>query len=225
MVDGAGIHLEDISFRIGRFAMENLSLTVRKGEYFVLTGPNGSGKTILVKLVAGLLHPEAGTIRINGQPVIDLPPWKRNIGYIPQEGLLFKNMTVRGNIRFALEVRGLDGRTIRSKVEQVASMMEIEHLLDRMPGGLSGGERQKVSLARALVFKPSVLLLDEPVSAIDEKARSALCRVLRRIQRETGVTALHVSHSREESDLVADRMGVLTDGCLRNVIVIREKDD
>jgi len=218
MVEDEGIRLQDVSFRIGEFAIENLSFAVRSGEHFVLTGPNGAGKTVVVKLIAGLFQPTAGLILINGRPVTDLPPWGRNIGYVPQDGVLFPNRTVRENIGFGLEVRHRGRRAIHNEVKRAASMMDIEHLLDRMPRGLSGGERQKVSLARALVFKPSVLLLDEPVSAIDEEARDGLCRNLRSIQREAGVTTLHVSHNRKETALVADRVGVLVDGNLREMI-------
>lgn len=210
MVESYGIQLEDVSFHIGEFAIEDLSLTVRKGEYFVLTGPNGAGKTLLIRLIAGLLQPTAGVIRIHGRPVTDLPPWERNIGYAPQDGILFPNRTVRENIRFGLEIRRLDKSTIRNEVERAASMMDINHLMDRRPQGLSGGEQQKVNLARALALKPSVLLLDEPVSAIDEDTRDSLCGKLRSIQRETGVTTLHISHNRRETDLVADRAAVLT---------------
>jgi len=216
VVDG-GIELEGVFFQIGNFTIDNLSLVIRKGEYFVLMGPNGAGKTVLIKLIAGLLRPESGVIRIHGISVTELPPWERNIGYVPQEGILFPNRTVRRNIEFGLEVRRVDKHTIRQEVEWVAALLNIEHLMDRMPQGLSGGERQKVSLARALAFKPSVLLLDEPVSAIDEETRDNLCQDLRSIQRETGITTLHISHNRKEIDFVADRVGIIVGGKLQDI--------
>ena len=153
MVESEGIRLQGISFRIGEFAMEDLSFAIRKGEYFVLTGPNGAGKTIVVKLIASLLEPTAGSILIDGRPISDLPPWKRNIGYVPQEGVLFPNRTVRENIQFGLEVRRMDRRTISSEVDRVASMMGIDHVRDRMPRGLSGGERQKAGVLHGACVK------------------------------------------------------------------------
>ena len=217
MVASEGICLENISFRIGEFAIEDLSLSIGDGEYFVLTGPNGSGKTILVKLIAGLLHPVSGRFRLRSRPVTHLPPWERNVGYVPQDGVLFPNMPVRGNIAHGLAVRGAGRKDVSAAIGEIASLLGIDGLLGRAIGGLSGGEKQKVALARALVFKPAVLLLDEPLSAIDEEVRDVLCGILRKVQRETGVTTLHVAHSRSEMDLVADRVGVLVGGRLRNM--------
>lgn len=174
MVASEGIRVDKISFGIGSFAMKDLSLHVGQGEYFVLTGPNGSGKTILIKLIAGLLKPESGEITLGSRPVTHLPPWERNVGYVPQDGVLFPNMTVRENIGFGMTVRGADAETTTSAVAEIAALITVEGLLDRTVDGLSGGERQKVALARALVFKPAVLLLDEPLSAIDEEVRDAL---------------------------------------------------
>jgi len=218
VVTDSGIKLEHLSFSVGDFAIEDLCLSIRRGEYFVLTGPNGAGKTVLVKLIAGLHVPASGTIRVNGRSITDLPPWKRNIGYVPQDGVLFPNRTVRENIRFGLEVRRLDKNTMSREVACVASMLGIAHLMDRRIEGLSGGEKQKVSLARGLAFKPSLLLLDEPASAVDEDARDAICHQLRNIQRRLGVTTMHVSHNRRETRLVADRVGVLIGGRLREVV-------
>ncbi len=198
--------------------MEDLSLVIPQGEYFVLTGPNGAGKTILLKLIAGLFKPERGTIRIDGRDVTGLPPWKRGLGAIQQDGLLFPNRTVRDNIGFGLEIRGLGQPERDRAVEEVAGQFNILPLLDRMPAGLSGGERQKASLARTLVLKPSVLLLDEPLSAIDEGARDDLLRrELKAIQRQSGITVVHVAHNRQEIELVADRVGVMTGGRLCSV--------
>lgn len=198
--------------------MEELSLVIPQGQYFVLTGPNGAGKTILLKLIAGLFKPERGTIRIDGRDVTGLPPWKRGLGAIQQDGLLFPNRTVRDNIGFGLEIRGLGQPERDRAVEEVAGQFNILPLLDRMPAGLSGGERQKASLARTLVLKPSVLLLDEPLSAIDEGARDDLLRrELKAIQRQSGITVVHVAHNRQEIELVADRVGVMTGGRLCSV--------
>jgi ABC-type sugar transport system ATPase subunit len=213
-----GISIDHLTFRIGSFVMEELSLVIPQGQYFVLTGPNGAGKTILLKLIAGLFKPERGTIRIDGRDVTGLPPWKRGLGAIQQDGLLFPNRTVRDNIGFGLEIRGLGQPERDRAVEEVAGQFNILPLLDRMPAGLSGGERQKASLARTLVLKPSVLLLDEPLSAIDEGARDDLLRrELKAIQRQSGITVVHVAHNRQEIELVADRVGVMTGGRLCSV--------
>lgn len=212
MVGRMGVELEGVAFRIGTFRMEGLSLSIRRGEYFVLTGRNGAGKTLLIRLIAGLQCPEAGTIRINGRVVNDVPPWQRNVGYLPQDGVLFPNRTVGGNIAFGLEVRGVAKGVMAEEVARVAEMLGIGHLLDRDPVGLSGGERQKAGLARALILKPVLLLLDEPVSAIDEDTRDAVCRELRAIQRRLQLTMLHVSHNTRETALVADRIGVMSEG-------------
>lgn len=209
-----GIQLDRLCFRIGDFSMENVSLEIDEGEYFVLTGPNGAGKTVLIRLIAGLYLPASGAVRIQSRPVTDLPPWRRGVGYVPQDGVLFPNRTVRQNIQFGLEVRGERRRTMHEEVRKTAEMLHVEHLLERSVDGLSGGETQKVSLARALVLRPSLLLLDEPVSAIDETARDDVCHRLRAIQRDLDITTLHVSHNRRETELVADRVGLLRDGRL-----------
>ena len=222
MVNKGGIQIEDLCFGIGDFVMENLSFDVHEGEYFVLTGPNGSGKTVLIRLISGLYQPESGQVRIQNRSVTSLPPWHRDVGYVPQDGVLFPNRNVRENIGFGLEVRGARKSKRDKQVNEAAGMLGIEYLLDRTVEGLSGGETQKVSLARTLVLNPSVLLLDEPVSAIDEEARDEVCHQLRRIQRDLGITTLHVSHNRRETQLVADRVGIIRDGVLQGTGSVEE---
>ncbi|MFP4418618.1 MAG: ABC transporter ATP-binding protein [Chitinispirillaceae bacterium] len=204
--------MKEISFKIGTFALEKVDLGVARGKYSVLTGPNGAGKSILLKLICGLYKPTDGTIAINESQVTALPPWRRNVGYVPQDGTLFPNRSVKGNILFGLEVRKIEKDIRKKKADDIMSLLNITHLQDRKIAGLSGGERQKVSLARALVFDPSVLLLDEPVSAIDESSRDNLCREIKRIQRELNVTTLHVSHNSRETELVADTILYLRNG-------------
>lgn len=206
MVNRKEIRISDLCFGIGGFKMSNVSLVVEPGEYVVLTGPNGSGKTLLIRLILGLYRPLSGSIHIGGRDVLSVPPWDRRMGYVPQDGLLFPRRTVYGNLVFGLEVRGVSRRARRSEVERLAGVLGITSLLDRTPGGLSGGERQRVCLCRALLLKPEVLLLDEPVSAISEADRDAICLDLKRLQQERGTTALHVSHIQQETTLVADRV-------------------
>lgn len=217
MVSFGRIEIEELVFRIGSFALENVTLAIQPGEYFVLTGANGAGKSLLMQLICGLYRPVSGVIRVNGQVLEDLPPWKRQMGYVPQDGVLFPNRSVRNNIVFGLEVRKTPKGVRREAVDRIARLLRIEHLLDRLPRGLSGGERQKVSLARALVLRPHVLLLDEPVSAIDETARDAVCRELHRIQRTLGITTVHISHNQTETRLLADRIGVMHQGRLVSI--------
>lgn len=217
MVDEPGIELRNISFHIGNFAIADLSFSVPRGKYHVLTGANGSGKTILIKLIAGLLAVESGKISILGKDITTLPSWRRKIGYVPQDGVLFPNRDVRRNILFGLEMCGTDQASAEKSVQEIATMLKVDHLLERDTRGLSGGECQKVSLARALVFEPDVLLLDEPLSAIDEDAREELCSDLRRIQHETGVTTLHIAHNRREIELLADIAGSMKAGSIQDM--------
>jgi len=217
MVDVPGIELRNISFHIGNFAIADLSFSIPRGKYYVLTGANGAGKTILIKLIAGLLEVESGGISIMGRDITSLPSWRRKIGYVPQDGVLFPNRNVRGNILFGLEMRGIDKTSAEKSVDRISAMLKVSNLLERGTRGLSGGECQKVSLARALVFEPDILLLDEPLSAIDEDAREELCRDLRRIQHETGVTTLHIAHNRRETELLADIAGSMKAGCIQEM--------
>jgi ABC-type sugar transport system ATPase subunit len=211
-MSNAGIQIDGLAFGIGSFAIRDFSLAIPSGEYVVLSGPNGAGKSVLVKLICGLYRPTAGAIRICGTDVTELPPWQRPIGYVPQDGLLFPNRDVFGNLAFGLELRPGTREDRRTEVEKMAKFLGVSRLLHRMPVGLSGGERQKVSLGRALILQPKVLLLDEPVSAIDESGRDLLCRELRRIQQEIGITTLHISHNSQETALVADRVVKIANG-------------
>jgi len=219
-----GLCIRSLLVRVGDFELNLPELDIRRGEYFVLTGPNGAGKSVLIRTIAGLQQPVSGNILLEGEPIQDAPPWRRRIGYVPQEGVLFPNRSVRGNISFPLEVRSITRDEIERQVRWIAGLVGVTHLLERKVVGLSGGERQKVCLARALVFHPRLLLLDEPVSAIDEEARDPLCRQIRSLQRETGVTTIHVSHNRHESHLVGDRIGILRDGRLAGIEELRRSE-
>ncbi len=216
-----GLEVADLEVRIGRFTLRIPELRIPAGQYFVLSGHNGAGKSVFVRTVAGLLRPISGRITLAGRAVETAPPWEREIGYVPQDGILFPNRTVRGNISFPLEVRKVTEREIAARVESMAEQVGIRNLLDRRVGGLSGGERQRVCLARALVFEPCLLLLDEPVSAIDEGSRDSICRLLREAHDRTGVTTIHVSHNRHETELVGDRVGVLHQGILQEIYDVR----
>ncbi len=207
------IRIEQLEFAVGDFALR-VTLDIPPGEYFVLLGRPGSGKTLLLECVAGLRRIAAGTIAIDGRGVESIEPAGRDVGYVPQDYALFSTRTVRENIEFGLRARRVSRGESRARVAELTRMLDIEHLLDRRTHGLSGGERQRVALARALAAWPKILLLDEPVSALDRETRDGILAELRRIQGETHTTTLHVCHDLDEMQSVADRVGILDDGRL-----------
>ena len=210
------IRLDGVRYSVGEFTLE-ASLDVRPGEHFVLLGGTGSGKTMMMECICGLRPIEAGEIFIGGRDVTAAEPRARAVGYMPQDGVLFGHLKVRENIAFALRARRR-GRAERSaEAGRIAEMLGVADLLDRRVPGLSGGERQRVALARALAAGPEALLLDEPVSALDEQTREAILTQLRRVQRETQTTTLHVCHNLDEMARVADRVGVIRAGRLMQV--------
>ena len=208
------IRVENLTVRAGSFQLRHLSLEVPDGGYAILMGKTGSGKTTLLEAIAGLKHIVAGRIVLGDRDVTRLKPAERNIGYVPQDGALFTSMTVRNQLGFALEVRRVDRQTIARRVEHLAELLEIGPLLDRTTTGLSGGEKQRVALGRALAFGPSTLLLDEPLSALDPSTRRQIVALLKRVREETGVTCLHVTHAPEEAATLADAYFELRDGQL-----------
>jgi len=208
------IRAAGVSCRVGGFRLKGVDLEVGRGEYFVLLGPPGSGKTVFLECLCGLQRVESGRIEIGGADVTDLEPRRRRIGYVPQDYALFPHRSVAQNIAFGLSAAGLDRPERERRAGEAADRVGIRHLLPRGIRGLSGGEKQRVALARALAVSPEVLLLDEPVSALDETTREAVCLELKRLQRETGTTTVHVCHNFEEARLVADRLGVMREGAV-----------
>ncbi len=209
------IRLDDIAWRAGAFGLEKVSFTVPAGRYGVLMGKTGGGKTSLLEIICGLRQPDAGRVWLAEREVTQLAPGDRGIGYVPQDGALFPTMTVRQQIGFALRLRHRPTDEIARRVTELAAPLGIAHLLDRKPDGLSGGERQRVALGRALAAKPQVLLLDEPLSALDDDTREPLADLLRTVQRETAVTVLHITHNRSEAARLADILLRLEDGRIR----------
>lgn len=206
------IELRDISWSVGSFVLEGINLTVKTGSYAVLMGRTGCGKSSLLEIICGLRTPAKGQVLLSGNDVSGSAPAERQIGYVPQDGALFPTMTVREQLGFGLRVRRRLSDEIEGVIEGLARELEVEHLLERMPGGLSGGERQRVALGRALAIEPEVLLLDEPLSAVDEETREGLIALLKSTQREHRLTVLHVTHSRSEADQLADQVFRLEDG-------------
>lgn len=198
------IRFNEISWHAGAFRLDAVSFTVPAGSYAVLMGKTGCGKTTLLEILCGLRQSAGGRVLIGERDVTALPPGERGIGYVPQDGAMFPTMTVREQIGFALKIRHWSVEMITARVQELSGQLGVAHLLDRLPQHLSGGERQRVALGRALAAKPSVLLLDEPLSALDEELRDELAALLKRVQREFGLTALHITHSRREAEQLAD---------------------
>lgn len=204
--------IDSVSKSLGEFALSNVSLSIGDGEYFIVLGPTGAGKTILLETIAGIYSPDAGRIILNGRDITDVPARERNIGMVYQDYMLFPHLTVEANIGFGLKSRRADPAFIRGKVEESAELLNISHLLHRYPGTLSGGEQQRAAIARALVMEPDALLLDEPLSALDVKTRESLRVELARIHKATGTTIVHITHNFEEVFDLADRVAIMRGG-------------
>lgn len=211
------IQVEELSLEAGGFRLDGISFEIPTGCYGVLMGRTGSGKTSILEAICGLRRVRRGRILLPDGEVTDWPPGRRDIGFVPQEGTLFATKTVREHLAFAPVLRGWDRDSIAGRVAELALALGIEHLLERKPDGLSGGERQRVALGRALAARPKVLCLDEPLSALDEQSRAEVGEVILRLAREHGLTALHITHSREEASSFADRIFVLENGKVRPI--------
>ena len=212
------IALHDIAWSAGEFALEGIELSVPDGEYSVLMGKTGCGKTTILELICGLRRPQAGRIMIGERDVTWLAPGQRGIGYVPQDGAMFPAMTVRQQLGFALMIRHRAASEIAATVGALAAELGVEHLLDRKPDGLSGGERGRVALGRAIAAEPKVLLLDEPLGALDEDTREEMSALLKRTQAEHRLTVLHITHSSQEARALADHMFRLEDGEVRSML-------
>jgi ABC-type sugar transport system ATPase subunit len=208
------IAVKDLAIRAGAFHLDGLSFHVADGEYAVLMGKTGSGKTTILEAICGLRPVRAGRIFLLGRDATRLRPADRGLGYVPQDLALFPTLNVRDHLAFGPEVRGWDRSSIVRRVGELSELLGLGGLLDRKPHGLSGGEAQRVALGRALAFRPRVLLLDEPLSALDDETRADMYTLLRSVQRLTGVTALHVTHSLSEAKALADRILVLMEGAV-----------
>ena len=209
------IRLQDVTIRAGEFSLTDVSLEVPASRYAVLMGQTGSGKTTLLEAICGLRPVQSGRILLADRDVTNLKVAQRGIGYVPQDRALFPTMSVRENLAFALTIRKCDRAAIQTRVTELANLLAISPLLDRGVTNLSGGEAQRVALGRALAHQPSVLLLDEPLSALDEETRTQMTDLLQSIQRETGVTVLHVTHSPLEAQRLAQQLFILDNGRLR----------
>ena len=198
-------------------AVDDISFAVEKGSFFSLLGPSGCGKSTTLRMTSGFEHPDRGELRIAGQDMLNVPPFRRPTNMVFQRWALFPHMTAAQNVAFGLEVEGLRRREIRERVGQALALVGLVELADRKPGQLSGGQMQRVALARALIKRPKVLLLDEPLGALDLKLRTQMQLELKRIQREVGTTFIYVTHDQGEAMTMSDRIAVMNKGRIEQI--------
>jgi len=198
-------------------AVDNVDLEVADGEFFTLLGPSGSGKTTTLRMIAGFEQPDAGTITLGGEDITHRPPYARDVNTVFQDYALFPHMTVAENVGYGLKVKGVGRRERASKVDEVLRMVRLEGFGSRKPVQLSGGQRQRVALARSIVNQPKVLLLDEPLGALDLKLRQEMQEFLKKLQQELGMTFLYVTHDQEEALTMSDHLAVFNQGRIEQV--------
>ena len=209
---GGSIELSGLTKRFGEVAVDNIDLTVASGEFFSLLGPSGCGKTTTLRLIAGFEQPTSGKILLDGLDVSDVPPHRRNVNTVFQSYALFPFLSVFDNVAFGLRHRSLSKTDLRRRVDEALELVMMTSFAKRRPGQLSGGQQQRVALARALVLNPAVLLLDEPLGALDAKLRRSLKVELKALQERVGITFLYVTHDQEEALTMSDRLAVMNAG-------------
>lgn len=209
------VELQNVTKKFGDFvAVEDVSLQIEDGEFFSLLGPSGCGKTTCLRMIAGFELPSEGEIMIHGKPMGNTPPYKRPVNTVFQNYALFPHMTIYENVAFGLEMKKTPGAEIKQRVNETLEMVRLPELANRKPRQLSGGQQQRVALARALVNRPRVLLLDEPLSALDLKLRKAMQLELKELQQRVGITFVFVTHDQEEAITMSDRIAVMNDGLI-----------
>ena len=216
------IRIENISKNLGEFFLNDVTLDIEKGEYFVVLGPTGAGKTILLEAIAGIYSPDRGKILMDGRDITNVPPRSRNISMVYQDYMLFPHLTVEKNISFGLKLKKITTKEIKKKIDGISRMLNVRHLFHRFPGTLSGGEKQRIAIARAVVTEPKALLLDEPLSALDAQTREGLRYELKKIHSVTGITIIHVTHNFEEVFSLGDSVAVMNEG---KIIQVGNPDD
>jgi putative spermidine/putrescine transport system ATP-binding protein len=217
------ISLKDVTKRYGTLTtVDRVSLDIGQGEFVAFLGPSGCGKTTTLRMIAGLTLASEGSIGFGARDVTDLPPYLRNAGLVFQGYALFPHMSVAQNVAFGLEMRKVGGAGAQRRVMEALALVKLDHLADRLPRQLSGGQQQRVALARAIVYEPEVLLLDEPLSALDAKLRHEVRADLRRLQSKLGLTTIFVTHDQDEALSVADRIVVMSAGKVEQVGTPRE---
>jgi molybdate/tungstate transport system ATP-binding protein len=208
------IEIESLSQEWKNFSLDNLSIKIDTGEYFIILGPTGAGKTLFLEMIAGFHSPNSGRILIDGKEVTHLPPEKHDLVFVYQDYSLFPHMTVKKNIEFGMRMKKIKSQ---EKLLEAAKDLGITHLLDRYPLSLSGGEKQRVALARALVTDPKILLLDEPLSALDPRTQESARELLLSLHKNRKLTVLHITHDQTEARIMADKIAIVMDGKLIQV--------
>ncbi len=219
------VNIKSLSMKYEKkLIIDNFDLEILDGELLVLLGESGCGKTSLLKIIAGIIQPEEGEILFDQEDITDFKPQRRKVGYVPQAQVLFPHMNIKRNIAFGLEAHKLPKEEVEERIKWISEITQIQELLERLPSEISGGQKQRVALARALAIKPNLLLLDEPLSSIDASSRESLALTIRRIQKETEITTLYVTHNQEESRLISDRVAVMYDGKIQQIGSVIEVD-
>ena len=217
------LELRDVTRRFGAVtAVDRLSLDLAEGEFLSLLGPSGSGKTTALQMIAGLIQPTSGDIMLSGRPIGPLPPYKRDIGMVFQNYALFPHLTVARNVAFPLEMRNMARGDIAAKVDAVLKLVELSGFAGRYPRQLSGGQQQRVALARAIVFEPRLLLMDEPLGALDKKLREQMQLEIKHLHKRLGVSIIYVTHDQDEALVMSDRIGVFNRGRLEQIGVVED---
>jgi len=212
------VAIEGVNLSYGdNHVLKDVNLAIEPGEFFAFLGPSGCGKTTLLRLIAGFNHADTGRVAIGGQDISALPPWKRDVGMVFQSYALWPHMSVRRNVAFGLEERGVKRADIDRRVEAALGLVGLGHLAGRRPSQLSGGQQQRVAVARTVAVEPKVLLLDEPLSNLDAKMRVQVRRELRDLQQRLGLTTIFVTHDQEEANSICDRIAVMNDGIVQQV--------
>jgi spermidine/putrescine transport system ATP-binding protein len=215
---GVAVELSGVTKRFGEFvAVDDLMLEIYKGEFFSLLGPSGCGKTTTLRMIAGFEEPTEGTISVAGEPMRGVPPYRRPVNTVFQSYAIFPHLNVFDNVAFGLRRAGIKGEELRQRVTEACAMVQLEGFEKRKPNMLSGGQQQRVALARALVKRPKVLLLDEPLGALDLKLRKEMQLELKSLQHEVGITFVYVTHDQEEALTMSDRIAVMNEGKVQQV--------
>ncbi|QEK13059.1 ATP-binding cassette domain-containing protein [Crassaminicella thermophila] len=216
------LNIEHIYKTLGEFQLKDINFKIKKGEYFVILGPTGTGKSVILETIAGMYKPDKGKIYFDGKEINNLYPEDREVGFVYQDYLLFPHLSVRENIVFGLKRKKFSKKEIKKKLYNIASNFQIEHLLDRKPKTLSGGEQQRVAIARALITSPKILLFDEPLSALDPSTKKKFIDILKEIHKKTESIIIHVTHDFYEALELADKIAVMNKG---NMVQIGTPDE